>query len=116
MFAIKGTNTEWVIPFRKEAITDCFPLIRCAGNLRNKDFSFQLNVGGAAPVQDQAAYQEDGPDFEPQDNEAFEINLKKSTSMPLDSTKKRKTESRVAIWDISIPNLRKLGLCESPWD
>lgn len=43
-------------------------------------------------MQDQTAYQEDGPDFEPQDNEAFEISLKKSTSMPLDSTKKRKTE------------------------
>ena len=38
-------------------------------------------------MQDQTAYQEVEPD-----NEAFEINLKKSTSMPLDSTKKRKTE------------------------
>ena len=45
-------------------------------------------------MQDQTAYQEDGPDFEPQDNEAFEISLKKSTSMPLDSTKKRKTEKQ----------------------
>ena len=89
MFAIKGTNTEWVIPFREEAITDGFPLIRCAGNPRNKDFSFQLNVGGAAPVQDQAAYQEDGPDFEPQDNEALEISLKKSTKIPMDSAKKK---------------------------
>ena len=61
---------------------------------KNKDLSFQLNVGGAAQVQDQAAYHEDGPDFEPQDNEAFEVNLRKSTCMPLDLNKKRKTESQ----------------------
>ena len=30
--------------------------------------------------------------MEPKDNKAFEVNLKKSTSMPLDSAKKRKTE------------------------
>ena len=43
-------------------------------------------------MQDQAACQEDGPDLKPEDNEAYEVNMKKSTSVPLDSAKKRKTE------------------------
>ena len=43
-------------------------------------------------MQDEAACHEDGPDLEPEDNETFEVNLKKSTSMPLDSATQRKTE------------------------
>ena len=43
-------------------------------------------------MQDQTAYLEDGPDLEPEDDKAFELNLKKSANIPLDSTRKRKKE------------------------